>query len=85
MDLLLKDIWLFQEIGTAHNVPLEISPLLTKIFEDGQARFGPREWFPNVIRRLEEACNTEILAPGFPNKMTDDELEEQGWEIIPKS
>ena len=85
MDLVLKDIGLFQSIAEEHNVPLEISPLLIKIFEDGQARFGPREWSPNIIKRLEEACDTKILAAGFPAEMTDDEPEEPGYEIIPKS
>jgi len=85
MDLVLKDIGLFQSIAEQHNVPLEVSPLLIKIFEDGQNRFGPREWSPNIIKRLEEACNTEILAPGFPAEMTDDEPEEPGYEVIPKS
>lgn len=85
MDLVLKDIGLFQAIAEAHGVPLEISPQLIRIFEDGQARYGAREWSPNIIRRLEEACNTDILAPGFPAEMTDDEPEERGYEIIPKS
>jgi 3-hydroxyisobutyrate dehydrogenase len=85
MDLVLKDIGLFQLIAEQHNVPLEVSPLLIKIFEDGQARFGPREWSPNIIKRLEEACNTQILAAGFPAEMTDDEPEEPGYEVIPKS
>ena len=85
MDLVLKDIGLFQSIAEQHNVPLEVSPLLIRIFEDGQARFGPREWSPNIIKRLEEACNTKILAAGFPAEMTDDEPEEPGFEVIPKS
>ena len=65
MDLVLKDIGLFQEVADRHNVPLEISPMLIKIFEDGQNRFGPREWSPNIIKRLEEACGVDILAPDF--------------------
>ena len=85
MDLVLKDIGLFQEVADRHNVPLEISPMLIKIFEDGQNRFGPREWSPNIIKRLEEACGVDILAPGFPAEMIDDEAEETGYEIIPKS
>ena len=85
MDLVLKDIGLFQSIAEEHNVPLEVSPLLIKIFEDGQARFGSREWSPNIIKRLEEACDTKILAAGFPAEMTDDQPEEPGYEIIPKS
>jgi 3-hydroxyisobutyrate dehydrogenase len=85
MDLVLKDVSLFQEVADRHNVPLEISPMLIKIFEDGQTRFGPREWSPNIIRRLEEACGVGILAAGFPAEMADDEPEEAGFEIIPKS
>ena len=84
MDLVLKDIGLFQKIADEAGVPLEISPKLIQIFEDGQARFGPREWSPNIIRRLEEACNTQVLAPGFPAEMLDDEPEEPGYEVVPK-
>ena len=84
-DLALRDIGLFQDIATAHNVPLEISPILIKVFKDGQARFGAREWSPNIIKRLEEACDTKILVPDFPEDMTDDEPEEPGYEIIAKS
>ena len=85
MDLVLKDIGLFQEVADRHDVPLEILPMLIKIFEDGQNRFGSREWSPNIIKRLEEACGVDILAPGFPAEMIDDEAEETGHEIIPKS
>ena len=42
-DRVLRDIGLFQDIATAHNVPLEISPILIKIFKDGQTRLGARE------------------------------------------
>ena len=42
-DRVLRDIGLFQDIATAHNVRLEISPILIKIFKDGQTRFGARE------------------------------------------
>ena len=64
-------------------MPLEISPLLIEIFKDGEKRYGPREWSPNIIRRLEDATGLSILAPGFPAEMTDDEPEEPGYEVIP--
>ena len=85
MDLVAKDIGLFQNIAESYNVPLEISPLLNTIFEDGIKRYGPREWSPNIIRRLEDATGLSILADGFPSEMTDDEPEESGYEVIPKS
>ncbi|QPM92367.1 NAD(P)-dependent oxidoreductase [Pseudooceanicola algae] len=83
MDLVKKDIGLFQKIADQAGVPLEISPLMVEIFNDGIARFGERELSPNIIRRLEEATGLSITAPGFPTEMTDDEPEEQGYEVIP--
>jgi 3-hydroxyisobutyrate dehydrogenase len=54
---------------------------MEQIFEEGQARFGPRELSPNIIKRLEERAGVEILAPGFPPEMLDDEPEEAGYEV----
>jgi 3-hydroxyisobutyrate dehydrogenase len=84
MDLVQKDIGLFQAIADRADVPLEISPLLIDIFNDGAARFGAREWSTNIIKRLEEACNTQILAPGFPADLVDGEPEEAGYEVVPR-
>lgn len=84
MDLVLKDIGLFQEIAETHGVPLEVSPLINRIFADGIDRFGPRELSPNIIKRLEEATGLDITAPGFPTEMEDDEPEEPGYEIVPQ-
>jgi len=83
MDLVVKDVGLFQSIAEEYDVPLELSPLLVDIFEDGKSRFGAREWSPNIVRRLEEVVGCEILAPGFPAEMLDDEPEMQGSEIVP--
>ena len=84
MDLVSKDIGLFQAIADRYGVPVELNPILVEIFRDGGARYGSREWSPNIIRRLEDATGLSILAPGFPAQMTDDEPEEPGYEVIPK-
>ena len=81
MDLVLKDISLFQAIADRVGVPLEISPLLINIFKDGEERYGSREWSPNIVRRLEEACDTQVLASGFPAEMVDHEPEVSGAEV----
>ena len=83
MDLVKKDIGLFQNIADAANVPLEIGPLLVSIFDDGIARYGERELSPNIIRRLEDATGLSIHAPGFPDELVDDEPEEPGYEVFP--
>lgn len=81
MDLVKKDIGLFQDIAERHGVPLEISPLMVSIFDDGIARFGPRAKSDDIIRRLEEATGLDITAPGFPSEMVDDEPEAPGAEV----
>lgn len=85
MDLVLKDIGLFQSVADRAGVPLEINPVMIDIFKDGMQRYGEREWSPNIIKRLEETCKVDVLAPGFPAEMVDDEPEEPGHEVIPKS
>lgn len=84
MDLVLKDIGLFQTFADRAGVPVELNPKMIEIFEDGQKRYGPREWSPNIIKRLEEACDVQVLAPGFPPEILDDEPEEPGYEVVPK-
>jgi len=84
MDLVSKDIGLFQKIAERHNVPLELSPLMIDIFKDGETRYGSRELSPNIIRRLEDATGLEILADGFPSLLVDGEPEEPGYEVIPR-
>ncbi len=83
MDLVKKDIGLFQKLADELKVPLEISPLMIDIFDDGIAKYGDRELSPNIIRRLEDATGLDVTAPGFPQEMVDDEPEAKGYEVIP--
>jgi 3-hydroxyisobutyrate dehydrogenase len=83
MDLVVKDVGLFDKLANNNKVPVEISPLVLNIFKDGQDRYGPREFSPNIIKRLEEVCDIRILGTGFPAEMTDDEPEEPGYEVKP--
>ena len=84
MDLVSKDVGLFDSIAQQHHVPVELSPLIVDIFKDGEARFGPREHSPNIIRRYEEPLGIKVLGTGFPAEMVDDELEEPGYEVVPR-
>ena len=85
IDLVLKDVGLFQEIGERAGVGLELSPVLLNIFKDGQSKYGAREWSPNIIRRLEDATGLQIFAEGFPSEIVDHEPEVVGREIRPKN
>ncbi len=85
MDLVVKDISLFQQIADNYKVPLELSPLLVKIFRAAEKRYGGREWSPNIIRTLEDACGVKITAEGFPAQMEDGEAETPGAEVFPRN
>ena len=81
MDLVCKDIGLFNDVAKRAGLDLELGGMFQQIFEEGQAKYGPRELSPNIIRRLEEKTGVEVLAPGFPPEMVDDEPEEPGYEV----
>ncbi len=82
MDLVVKDMSLFDGLAQRLNVPLEISPLVLDIFKDGEQRYGSRAWSSMIVKRLEEACGCELRAPGFPAALVDDELEVAGAEVV---
>jgi len=84
MDLVVKDMTLFSSVAEAAGLSLEVAPVLLDIVLDGQARYGDREWSPNIIRRLEEAAGLDVLASGFPAEIVDDEPEESGYEVVPR-
>ena len=83
MGLVSKDIGLFQAVAERAGVALEMNPLMIQIFRDAVARYGPGEFSPNIIRRLEDATGLDIRAPGFPAEILDDEPEEPGYEVVP--
>jgi 3-hydroxyisobutyrate dehydrogenase len=81
IDLVLKDIGLFQSIAERHGVALELNPLMIDVFGDGKSRFGGGEWSDQIVRRLEEATGLSVTAPGFPAQLVDDEPEIRGSEV----
>ncbi len=83
MDLVVKDVGLFDRLAIDHGVPLELSPLILRIFKEGVARYGAREHSPNIIRRYEEACGVKVLGTGFPATMVDNLPKEPGFEVVP--
>jgi 3-hydroxyisobutyrate dehydrogenase len=83
VDLVLKDIGLFQSLADAADIALELSPEVIRIMRDTQSRYGARAQSDRAIERLEEATELSILAEGFPTELIDDEPEERGYEVKP--
>jgi len=81
MDLVEKDMTLFNNLAEKLDIPFEISPLVLNIFKDGHKKYGPRAWSSMVVKRMEELNNTSFRAEGFPSELIDNEPEEKGYEI----
>ena len=81
MDLVQKDMNLFNELSKKLNTPLEISPFILDIFKDGQKKYGSRAWSSMVVKRLEDKFGLDFRSDGFPDELIDDEKKEKGYEI----
>ena len=81
MDLVQKDMNLFNELSKKLNTPLEISPFILDIFKDAQKKYGPRAWSSMVVKRLEDKFGLDFRSDGFPDELIDNEKEEKGYEI----
>jgi len=81
MDLVKKDMNLFNELSKKLNTPLEISPFVLDIFKDAQKNYGSRAWSSMVVKRLEDKFGINFRASGFPDELVDNENEEKGYEI----
>ena len=81
MDLVEKDMALFNNLAKKLGAPLEISPLVLDIFKDGHKKYGSRAWSSMIVKRMEELNKTDFRAEGFPPELIDNEPEEKGNEI----
>ena len=84
MDLVCKDVGLFEKLAQDLKVPTEVSPLITKIFSEGRNKYGDRAWSSMIVKRQEDACDENLRAPGYPEELIDETPRRQGYEIIPK-
>ena len=82
MDLVMKDMGLFEAVAERAGVPLELSPVVLDIFRDGAAKYGDRAWSSQIVKRLEDGCGTDLRAPGFPDELVDTEPEVSGAEVV---
>ena len=81
MDLVHKDMNIFNELSKKLNAPLEISPFVLNIFKDAQKKYGSKAWSSMVVKRLEDKFDINFREPGYPEELIDNEKEEKGYEI----
>ena len=60
MDLVEKDMTLFNDLSKKLGLDLEISPFILDIFKDAKEKFGSRAWSSMVVKRLENKYNIDF-------------------------
>ena len=81
MDLVLKDIGLFNKLASKNDLRFEISPLLLKILKDGKRRFGSRAWSSMIVKRLEDDYNVKLRGKNFPKELIDKTSKSKGIKV----
>ena len=81
MDLVEKDMSLFNKLSKDQDIELEIAPFVLDIFKDAKEKFGSRAWSSMVVKRLEDKYGINFREKGFPDELVDNEPEEKGQEV----
>ena len=81
MDLVEKDMSLFNKLSKDQDIELEIAPFVLNIFKDAKEKFGSRAWSSMVVKRLEDKYGISFREKGFPDELVDNEPEKKGQEV----
>jgi len=82
MDLVCKDVGLFDKLTKKYEIPAEVSTLMLDIFERGRKKLGNRALSTSIVKLLEEKCNENLRASGFPSFLEDKNLKKDAEEVI---
>ena len=82
MDLVCKDVGLFDKLTKKYQIPAEICTLMYSILQDGRKKLGDRAFSTSIVKILEDKCRDELRADGFPSFLKDKELKKVGEEIV---
>ena len=65
-DLALKDLGFIDQMSREYDVPVELASLTRQTYIRGKAQYGGDAESPMIVKLLEDACGTDLRAPGFP-------------------
>ena len=82
MDLVCKDVGLFDKLTKKYQIPAEVSSLMLEIFQKGREKFGDRALSTSIVKLLEDKCNDNLRASGFPSFLEDKNQKQEAEEII---
>ena len=81
MDLVCKDVGLFDKLTKKFNIPAKISNLMLGIFKKGKKKLGKRSLSTSIIKLLEDDCGENLRSKGFPPFLIDKNKKKKGIEV----
>jgi 3-hydroxyisobutyrate dehydrogenase len=72
MDLACKDLGFAMGMSREFGVPLELARRTAEIFQQGRTAYGGAAQSTQIVKLLEDALGTDLRAPGFPAKLTNE-------------
>ncbi|MDA8062410.1 MAG: NAD(P)-dependent oxidoreductase [Actinomycetota bacterium] len=74
VDLALKDLRLVRELATGLGVPVQLAPLVERLFQEAKDRYGGEAWSPRVVQLLEDEVGMSLRAEGFPASLLEGDV-----------
>ena len=81
MDLVCKDVGLFEKLTKKFKIPAKISQLMNSIFQKGKKKLGDKSLSTSIVKLLEEECGENLRASGFPSILVDNDNKNKSMEI----
>ena len=81
MDLVCKDVGLFEKLANKFKIPAQISKLMLIIFQKGKKKLGEKAFSTSIVKILEKQCNENLRSKGFPSFLVDIENKKEGIEV----
>ena len=81
MDLVCKDLGLFNKLTKKFKIPAKISNLMLRTFKNGEKKLGKRSLSTSIVKLLEQDCGEDLRSKGFPQVLKDNNKKKKGIEI----
>ena len=81
MDLVNKDISLFNKLANKKKIPLDFGKILNKKFKKGMKILGKRSFSTSIIKIIEQDCGINMRSKNFPKQLIDNLSKQKGFEV----
>ena len=81
MDLVNKDIGLFNKLANQHNLQIDLGKILQKKFKKGLKEFGSRSFSTSIVKLIEDQGRIKMRAKNFPKELIDNFSKQKGIEV----